>query len=284
MARFAFSAQFYDGHPVVCRVVEDCPQSVVERQYGIFHTWTHANALACQLNELFGIDRLEARFIATQAFLLGEKLSTSGAAAPAPLLINDGAVEAMIARPVSGGLHVVSPTRRSLRDPVLPPAHDSGLSLNSSRVQIENREVRLRLVRTRLRLAITHCECARLVPTANCRMLQRSLDALEEASVVVASFDGELFAILDIEAMAGRLEMELREIRARTNSVAISRPPPPRSIDDPRSARFQRSASQELAEPIECLTPAFGCSASRGRFPFVSLIHRKLGFPVIVRK
>lgn len=226
MARFAFTAQFCDGRAVVCRVVEDCPQVVVERQYGIFDTWTHANALACRLNEIFGIGRLEARFIVTQAFLLIEKLSTSGAAARASAPIIDHAFEAMIPRPVSRGLHVVPATRLLLPDPVLPPADDSGRSLNSSRVQIENREARLRLLRTRLRLALTYCECASLVPAANCRMLQRSRDALEEANVVVASFHGEPFEIADIQEMADQLEMELREICARTKSAAISRPPP----------------------------------------------------------
>jgi hypothetical protein len=284
VARFVFSAQFFDGHPMVCRVVEDCPQCVVERQFGVFDTWTHANALACRLNELLGIGRLEARFIVTQAFLLGDKLSSSHLASCAPVLITEHAIEVIADRSIPIGIHLVPAAPPSLRSLILAPPEVSHWALKVCRVHIENREIRLRLMRTKLRLALTYCECASLVPARDSRMLQSSFKALNEANGVVASFEGEPFEISDIEAMAGQLESELREIQSRAQAAAINSPQPTHSNADLRAARSQLSARQKFAEPVECLAPAFRRAARRNRLLFASLIHRKLGFSALVRK
>ena len=67
--RIAFAAEYWGEGAVVCRAREDQPGPVVEQQFGVFTTWTHANAFANKLNEGLEISPEEARQIVISAVL-----------------------------------------------------------------------------------------------------------------------------------------------------------------------------------------------------------------------
>jgi hypothetical protein len=69
-ARFVFTAQFWDDYAVVCRAVENQPGTVVAQRFGLFKTWTEANAFARKLNEGLDIDPAEVRQIVSKCLLL----------------------------------------------------------------------------------------------------------------------------------------------------------------------------------------------------------------------
>jgi hypothetical protein len=72
--RFAFAAQYWDDFAVVCRAVENCPGPVVEPQFGLFDTWTAANAFADSLNQGLDISAAEAREILSACLLRRDSL------------------------------------------------------------------------------------------------------------------------------------------------------------------------------------------------------------------
>src|SRR5215472_1738012 len=72
-AKFAFTAQYWGEHGVVCRAVENRPGPVVEQQFGEFQTWTQAQNFATKLNEGLDLDPQEVRQIVT-----GSLLATAG--------------------------------------------------------------------------------------------------------------------------------------------------------------------------------------------------------------
>ena len=67
--RIAFTAGLWGDAAVVCRAVEGQPGPVVDPQFGVFDTWTHANDFAANLNHGLDVDPLEARQIVTSAIL-----------------------------------------------------------------------------------------------------------------------------------------------------------------------------------------------------------------------
>ena len=76
--RIAFAAEYWGEQAVICRAREDQPGPVVEQQFGVFETWTHANAFAQKLNEGLDISPEDARQIVTSAMLArGELLRAS---------------------------------------------------------------------------------------------------------------------------------------------------------------------------------------------------------------
>jgi len=72
--RFAFAAQYWDDFAVVCRAVENCPGPVVEPQFGLFDTWTAANAFASRLNEGLDISPAVARELLSACLLRRDAL------------------------------------------------------------------------------------------------------------------------------------------------------------------------------------------------------------------
>jgi hypothetical protein len=75
--RIAFAAEYWGEGAVVCRAREDQPGPVVEQQFGVFETWTHANAFANKLNQGLDISPEDARQIVTSAMLARGELLRS---------------------------------------------------------------------------------------------------------------------------------------------------------------------------------------------------------------
>ena len=65
----AFTAERWGNAAVVCRAMENRPGLVVDPQFGLFETWTHAHVFALRLNEGLDIDPREARQIVTSSVL-----------------------------------------------------------------------------------------------------------------------------------------------------------------------------------------------------------------------
>lgn len=72
--RFAFAAEFWGEGAVVCLAREDSPGPIVDQQFGMFDTWTHANAFANSLNEGLEISLEDAQRIVTSAQLARAEL------------------------------------------------------------------------------------------------------------------------------------------------------------------------------------------------------------------
>jgi len=70
-SRLAFTAEFWGDAAVVCRAIENRAGLVVYPEFGLFDTWTHANAFAAKLNEGLELDPVEARQIITSSMLWG---------------------------------------------------------------------------------------------------------------------------------------------------------------------------------------------------------------------
>lgn len=75
--RIAFAAEYWGEAAVVCCAREDQPGPVVEQQFGVFETWTHANAFANKLNQGLDISPEDARQIVTSAMLAKGELLRS---------------------------------------------------------------------------------------------------------------------------------------------------------------------------------------------------------------
>jgi hypothetical protein len=89
--RLAFAAEFWGDAAVVCLAVENRAGLVVDPEFGLFDTWTHANAFAAKLNEGLELDPVEARRIITSSMLSSTLLlrpfvSPELAASDAPVL------------------------------------------------------------------------------------------------------------------------------------------------------------------------------------------------------
>jgi hypothetical protein len=89
--RLAFTAEFWGDAAVVCRAIENRAGLVVYPEFGLFDTWTHANAFAAKLNEGLELDPLEARQIITSCVLATPSLlrlflSSELATSEAPVL------------------------------------------------------------------------------------------------------------------------------------------------------------------------------------------------------
>jgi hypothetical protein len=52
---------------VVCRAIEDCAGPILDPEFGLFDSWTHAHAFAAKLNEGLELDPVGARQIITSA-------------------------------------------------------------------------------------------------------------------------------------------------------------------------------------------------------------------------
>lgn len=74
LSRFAFAAQYWDDCAVVCRAVADRPGPILEPRFGVFDTWTRANALANRLNQRLQISRMEACEIISHSLMLRDFL------------------------------------------------------------------------------------------------------------------------------------------------------------------------------------------------------------------
>jgi hypothetical protein len=68
-SRLAFTAELWGDEAVVCRAIENRAGPVVDPEFGVFETWTHANAFATKLNQGLEIDPVEARQIITSSML-----------------------------------------------------------------------------------------------------------------------------------------------------------------------------------------------------------------------
>lgn len=82
--RFAFAAEYWGEGAVVCLAREDCPGPIVDQQFGVFDSWTHASAFANKLNEGLEISPADALQIVTSARLARTDLLTEWAADWAP--------------------------------------------------------------------------------------------------------------------------------------------------------------------------------------------------------
>ena len=96
--RIAFTAGFWGDAAVICRAIEGRPGPVVDPQFGLFDTWTHANDFAARLNQGLEINPLQARQIVTSAILATTSLlRTAGygtnACADAPVLVAANALQ-----------------------------------------------------------------------------------------------------------------------------------------------------------------------------------------------
>lgn len=72
--RFAFAAEYWGEGAVVCLAREDSPGPIVDQQFGMFETWTHANAFANSLNEGLQISLEDAQQIVISAQLARAEL------------------------------------------------------------------------------------------------------------------------------------------------------------------------------------------------------------------
>jgi hypothetical protein len=91
-SQFAFTASVWGDSAVVCRAYENCPGPIVEQEFGVFETWTEAEAFANALNEGLEIDALTARQIVTSSILgtcevLGESFVGSTIWSCAPVVV-----------------------------------------------------------------------------------------------------------------------------------------------------------------------------------------------------
>jgi hypothetical protein len=98
--RLAFTAEFWGGAAVVCRAIENRAGPVVDPEFGLFDTWTHANAFAAKLNEGLELDPLEARQIITSSMLATTSLmrlflssASQQVASEAPVLLAANAIQ-----------------------------------------------------------------------------------------------------------------------------------------------------------------------------------------------
>jgi hypothetical protein len=66
---FAFAARATDNGAVVVRVFENTSLVCPQKEYGRFDTWTQAQVFASLLNQEYGIDPAEARYIVVSATL-----------------------------------------------------------------------------------------------------------------------------------------------------------------------------------------------------------------------
>jgi hypothetical protein len=86
--RSAFAAVTTEDGAVVVRVLQDTSRVWPQREYGCFETWTQAQGFASMLNQVYGIDPVEAQHIVVSASLAAAKFRTqkSQRRLPAPLL------------------------------------------------------------------------------------------------------------------------------------------------------------------------------------------------------
>ena len=92
--RLAFTAELWGDAAVVCRAIENRAGPVVDPEFGLFDSWTHANSFAARLNEGLDLDPVEARQIITSSMLATTSLlrlflssATDLASGHAPVLI-----------------------------------------------------------------------------------------------------------------------------------------------------------------------------------------------------
>ncbi len=69
LPRFAFAADYWGDRAVVCRALENRPGPIVDQQFGIFESWSHANSFATKLNEGLDLTPSNSRQIVTSATL-----------------------------------------------------------------------------------------------------------------------------------------------------------------------------------------------------------------------
>jgi hypothetical protein len=67
--RFAFTAVITETGAMVVRVVADTAGICPQEEYGCFETWTEAQDFAAVLNQMHGIDPIEAQYIVVSANL-----------------------------------------------------------------------------------------------------------------------------------------------------------------------------------------------------------------------
>jgi len=70
--RSAFNAITTQEGAIVVRVLADTSDVWPQQEFGCFETWTQAQVFARMLNEKYGIDPVEARYIVVSASLAAE--------------------------------------------------------------------------------------------------------------------------------------------------------------------------------------------------------------------
>ena len=70
--RSAFTAITTQEGAIVVRVLADTSDVWPQQEFGCFETWTQAQVFARMLNEKYGIDPVEARYIVVSASLAAE--------------------------------------------------------------------------------------------------------------------------------------------------------------------------------------------------------------------
>lgn len=176
-ARIAFTAGLWGDAAVVCRAVEGRPGPVVDPQFGLFDTWTHANDFASSLNQGLEIDALEARQIVTSAILAtSDVLRITGypeiAYSDAPVLI---AANALQVRFLQAELTLALTFCRMARtlgpeagtDRILRNAHSAALlavtsifQLKTDQAELEEIAAKLDLLREELQESSSDCRCS----------------------------------------------------------------------------------------------------------------------------